>query len=112
MYSYCDVLYLPTQSITSVSAEFEEGSDPVMIAAEITLTDYDSPDSSGTEVTVTLTLTEAIDGESEGVNVVTSGGVIVNVSIEEHTQVYTISNGTSYSQYQEVCLCHLVPYVS
>lgn len=86
-------------------AEFEEEADPVIIAGDITLFDYDSPDSPGTELTLTLTLTGALDGESEGVTVDTSGGVTVQVSIEGHTQTYTLSNGTSYTQYQEVCQC-------
>ena len=89
---------------------FMEEAEPLPLAAYFILRDYDSPDSPTTPPTITLTLTEAVDEESEGIRVVTSGGVIMEEAdpIELYTKVYTLTNGTSYSQYQQVC-CEVVP---
>ena len=91
--------------MTSVSVEFVEEAGPVSIASDFTLRDFDSPDSPGTDLTVTLTLTQAVDEESEGVRVVTSGGVMMTeqISTEQFTKHYILIGGTSYSQYQQVC---------
>ena len=76
------------------------------IAADLHLRDYDSPDTQGSSLSVRLTLREAIDRESEGVAVEVTGGVVMTelVSSEDYTREYVLSNGSSYSQYEEVCL--------
>ena len=91
----------------SASVELVEEARPVSIAADFMLQDFDSPDSPGTTLTVTLTLTQAVDEESEGVSIVTDGGVTMTeqASSEQFTKVYTLTGGTSYSQYQQVCCC-------
>lgn len=89
----------------SVSAEYKEEVDPIPLAPNFTLRDYDSPDTPSTPHTVTLTLTQAVDEDSEGVQVeITSGGIQVrDISTEQYTKVYELSNGTSFSEYQQVC---------
>lgn len=91
--------------MTSISVEFMEEAEPLSLAANFTLRDFDSSDTPGTNLTVTLTLEQAVDGESEGVSVVTSGGVEIREvdSNEPFTKVYELTNGSSYSQYEQVC---------
>lgn len=93
------------QDVTSVSVEFVEESDPILLAEDFNLQDFDSPDTPVTNLTVTLTLTETIDVASEGVRLETSGDVVMveQDSEDEHIKVYTLTNGSSFSQYEEVC---------
>ena len=95
---------LSLQETTTSSVEFQEESGSLLIAPEFSLRDYDSPDSLITSLTITLTLTHAIDGDSEGVIVSATGGMVYTeqVTTEEFTKEYTLTNGTSYSQYEEV----------
>ena len=81
----------------------------MLLAANFTLRDFDSSDTSGANLTVTLVLEQAVDGESEGVRVVTGGGVEIQEldSTDPLTKVYSLTNGSSYSQYEEVC-CILI----
>ena len=92
--------------------EFVEESDPVVLAEDFALRDHDSSDSPGIELTVTLTLTQALDEDSEGVRLVTRGGVTLREleSTEEYMKQYILSNGTSYSQYEEVFARFLCKY--
>ena len=97
------------------SASYSEQSQPVQLATDFTLRDYDSPDTPSTPHTLTLTLSQAVDGDSEGVMVdVGSGGVQFSElpSAAEFTKVYVLDNGTSFSDYQQVfsmlqCSTHL-----
>ena len=88
-----------------MSVDFLEESAPILIASGFNLMDYDSPDALSTGLTVTLTLTQAIDRESEGIRAEVTGGVnmIEQNTTEDFTRVYILSNGSSYSQYEEVC---------
>lgn len=90
--------------MTSISVEFVEEAEPLFLAANFTLRDYDSPDLARTDLKVALILTQAVDEESEGVSVVTSGGVQMEEmdSMEQFTKEYELTNGTTYSQYEQV----------
>ena len=87
-----------------MAVEFLEESAPILIASGFRLRDYDSPDTLITDLRVTLTLREAIDGDSEGIMAEVTGGVIMTEeqTTEENTREYTLSNGSSLSQYEQV----------
>lgn len=95
----------------AISVEFVEEAEPLLLAANFTLRDFDSSDTPGTNLTVTLVLEQAVDGESEGVRVVTSGGVEIEEldSTDPLTKVYALTNGSYYSQYEEVCHIPTIP---
>lgn len=80
------------------------------IAPRFILTDYDSPDAvvASTTLEVNLRLTNAIDIDSEGVNVELSGTVaLMDLGVtDSYTREYVLRDGTSYSQYEEVCSFH------
>ena len=103
------------QDLVLQSVSYSEQSQPIQLAADFTLRDYDSPDTPSTPHTLTLTLTQAVDGDSEGVTVeVGSGGVQFSEvsSAEEFTKVYVLNNGTSFSDYQQVfCTLHCSPHL-
>ncbi|CAI8050929.1 hypothetical protein GBAR_LOCUS27939 [Geodia barretti] len=98
------VCYFNYMATTSVAVEFLEESAPILIASGFRLRDYDSPDTLITDLRVTLTLREAIDGDSEGIMAEVTGGVIMTEeqTTEENTREYTLSNGSSLSQYEQV----------
>lgn len=100
--------------MTAISVEFVEEAGPLLLAANFTLRDFDSSDTPGTNLTVTLVLEQAVDGESEGVRVVTGGGVEIQEldSTDPLTKVYLLTNGSSYSQYEEVCVAYSQPVSS
>ena len=76
----------------------------MLIATNFNLRDYDSPDIISGSLNFSLTLSHAIDGDTEGIMVTSTGDVVMTEqgSTEEFTREYTLSNGTSYSQYEEV----------
>ena len=91
-----------------------EESSPISLAEGFNLRDYDSPDTLDTALSVTLTLTQALDESSEGVTVVTSGDVVMTEldSSAEFEKVYTLTNGNSFSQYEEVWKNYLLMCIS
>lgn len=98
----------------AISVEFVEEAEPLLLAANFTLRDFDSSDTPGTNLIVTLVLEQAVDGNSEGVRVVTSGGVEMEEldSTDPLTKVYALTNGSSYRQYEEVCHIPTIPVSS
>lgn len=82
---------------------FREESPPLNVAENLTLTDFDSPDT--TSSSLTITLTGAVDEAMEGL-MVGAGGTGVTVSpvqrVQQYTQHYTLNGGTSFSEYQQV----------
>ena len=82
---------------------FREESPPLNVAENLTLTDFDSPDT--TSSSLTITLTGAVDEAMEGL-MVGAGGTGVTVSpvqrVQQYTQQYTLNGGTSFSEYQQV----------
>ena len=82
---------------------FREESPPLNVAENLTLTDFDSPDT--TSSSLTITLTGAVDEAMEGL-MVEAGGTGVTVSpvqrVQQYTQQYTLNGSTSFSEYQQV----------
>ena len=89
--------------MTAVSVLFVEESEPILLTEDFYLQDFDSDDI--LVYNVTLTLTDTIDVTSEGVRMVTNGGIVIEEQVleDEYTKVYTLYNGSSFSHYQEVC---------
>ena len=88
-------------------ATFEEEAPPVSVAGNFNLTDLDSADTVTMEFSVTVTLMEAVDGETyEGLLFDTTG---TNVTVRRTTPTeqkfaisYSLEGSDAYSTYQSV----------
>ena len=87
-----------------MAVEFLEESAPILIAPDFNLRDYDSPDALSSDVTVTLTLAQTQDEDSEGIMAEVTGDVIMTEleTADASTKQYSLSNGSSLILYEEV----------
>lgn len=99
------------QATSTSGATFVEESLPISVAETFNLTDLDSADSVAMRFPVTVTLMDAVDGDTyEGLLFDTTG---TNVSVEvttptnqdDFTISYSLDGSDTYSAYQNVSAC-------